>query len=747
MPSKRSNQALIFALLALVSLGFSIRPPTARAFVVPPVDSPIFIQTNGPDASIALGDWYTSRNNGTGPGYHYFGIYVPCAWPDGLEFHVDLFSPEINSAVPGFDEPGGPPIDATTFELYTSGTQVVAPALPGPGGPGSLISATFAPSNVAPNRWVRFYSLAPPVACGQYILRAQTGGNDQNSWRLRFGSDNDSDPNNEPPANYDNPDGLLGSGDEAVVGIAHTTYQHFATTGNCLTLYQFVATGLSFARFHNFDMDQNERVVYYPPSATYDPTGLNGQGIGGTTSGFTVWNNGTQTTRGGDVINNPEPGWWRIVSCVLGGNQFNQEGQVGVPTFYQPIPTPDLVINKDDGQTEADPGGVLTYTIAFTNTALTSQPVPGAALNVVITDTLASETTFVSCGFVQLPTRSGSCAHKAGQVIWRLDGPLVAGASGVLSVTVQVDPDAIGPLRNLALIDFRDIIGNQYPPVSDDDVNVVRELPALRSTKSDRLLVDRDLDGQADPLDIIEYTLAVINEGRLAAAPVTISDTPDPLTRLIAGTVSMSSTSLLSATVIQGNRPGDSVVAVEIARLDPGAQVVVIFQTEVRSDIPSDATVIVNQARITTPGLPPQLTDDPTNPGGPTETTVDPPQVSPPLAINLVSFTARTTAAGIELSWTTGAEFDSAGFHLYRSLDAERSSAVQVTMQRIPAQGGPGSGSSYGWLDKSANPGSRYFYWLVEYDRVGGRSEYGPAHATLPSLTALHTIYLPMLLR
>ncbi len=67
---------------------------------------------------------------------------------------------------------------------------------------------------------MRFATLSAPVACGSYVVRSQVltadplnpggTGDDQNGWKLRVGTDNDANPNNAPPANYDNPDGVAG---------------------------------------------------------------------------------------------------------------------------------------------------------------------------------------------------------------------------------------------------------------------------------------------------------------------------------------------------------------------------------------------------------------------------------------------------------------------------------------------------------------------------------------------------------
>jgi uncharacterized repeat protein (TIGR01451 family) len=370
------------------------------------------------------------------------------------------------------DEALSPP-EPTTFEMYPAGTNVGPdPFLPPPGTgiPGSIVD--YAPSS-APEQWARYYTFAPPVACGTYVLRAQSRTANENGWRLRFGNDNDANPNNAPPPNYDDPDGIPGTNDELTIGLAQTSYQHDVGAQACITLYQFVGQGQASIRFHNFDMDGpgGQSVTYTSPS---------GQTITGNPSAGTVWNGGTATTRVGDLVNNPEPGWWSIESCVSDHNQFIQEGQFNIPSYYAQPPTPRMIIEKDDGLTVVSPNQVVSYTIGFTNTsnvAPPTPPVPGAAANVVLTDVIPSETTFVSCGF-NTPLYQGTCSQVSPGVVRFVFGPpqswVNAGASGSLRVTVQVNANAVGPLTNTATLTYQDPLGNNFPPAVDDDINIIQ---------------------------------------------------------------------------------------------------------------------------------------------------------------------------------------------------------------------------------------------------------------------------------
>ncbi len=441
------NIASCLALSALVGWAVS-----ARAVEIPPPGDPFFIQTNSSDAAIGLGDWYTSSANGVGGGFHYVGIYVPCSWPASEDLHIDIFSPEMNTNNLPLDEPNGSGRGTTTFELYDAGTAVVSPATPAPGAAGSISSLDF-PVLSTPEQWVRAFTLPAPVQCGEYVLRSESRQDDQNSWRLRVGLDNDADPNNPFPANWDDPDLVPGSDDELLVGLYQYSFQQDTGGVQCNTLYEFVPEGEPSIMFNNFDMDGNTRVTYYPPLSPVDPNGLIG-GIAGTVSGGTTWNNnGTQTTRDGDIIDNPDAGWWAIVSCLSSNNQLAQDGQEDVPQFNQIPPIPVIELIKDDQVVAAAPGDPLTYSISFENIS-DDDLKPGAARNLVLTDTLPADLNYVSCQ-IDAPY-TGTCSETGGVVTFNIDQTVLAGESGSVQLSVTIDPLASFPFTNTVRADYTD---------------------------------------------------------------------------------------------------------------------------------------------------------------------------------------------------------------------------------------------------------------------------------------------------
>jgi uncharacterized repeat protein (TIGR01451 family) len=450
---------LVAAVLAGGGVGSS------AAVEIPPVGGGFYIQTTGPNAGAGIGDWYSSNDVGAGHGYDYLLITVPCGWPSATPLYFDLFSPEINAnALPGRDEPRGAS-DDTEFELYGPGA-TIGPGynLPAPGAG----FVDYAPElGVQPEAWVRFATLAP-VTCGTYVVRSAVigVGDDDNGWRIRVGTDNDTNPNNLPPVDYDNPDSVLGTNDEILIGQLQTSYQQSTGGVACLTLFEYVSPGQPSATFNNYDMDGNTRVRYYAPSDTFDPNGLTG-GRAGTLSNNAAWNGSVGLARSGDTIANPETGWWRIVSCLTAVNQFIQEAQNGVDAYYAEPPTPAMSLAKDDGLTVAPAGGNLTYAVTATNTSSGSDA--GAALAVVITDTIPTNSTYVSCAIVAPAT--GTCGESLGVVTATLIGWINAGASAAIRITVTVDPGATGTITNGASVTFKDALRNPFPAVLASDVD------------------------------------------------------------------------------------------------------------------------------------------------------------------------------------------------------------------------------------------------------------------------------------
>ena len=532
----------------LLVLGLVLLSATPVVAAEIPTASAFSIQTNGPIAAIGLGDWYTATAGGGGAGYHYLEITIPCGWPSGTPVHVDLFSPETNQvsgALGVSEEPNGN-YDSTQFELYAPGTVIgpgFASPMPGTGIAGS--QRTFQPGGLgAPEQWVRYFTIAP-ASCGTYVLRSEVladppgEGNDQNGWRLRVGSDDDGDPDTAPPANTDDADGVPGTNDEIVIGVTQASYQHDAGGTQCFTLLEHVAPGQPSVTFHNFDLGGLVRVRYYAPSDAYDPAGTS-NGTAGVVSGAAQWNGSANTTRVGDTIANPEPGWWRIVTCTDDHDQFVQEGALARPAYFEQPPTPALQISKTDGLTNVAPGQTVTYQILVANVSTGASA--GAATQVVVTDTLPAGVTFVSCSARAPAQGTWSCAQAAGVVTFTQSGWISAGSTATLELAVRVNQGAVAPLVNLAQVAYRDALGNPYPTTSASDSDGIATSADLSITKTD----------SPDPVQVgqaLTYILTVRNDGPTDATAVSVTDTLPAGVTFDSATASQGTCSQAAATV------------------------------------------------------------------------------------------------------------------------------------------------------------------------------------------------------
>jgi hypothetical protein len=118
-----------------------------------------------------------------------------------------------------------------------------------------------------------------------------------------------------------------------------------------------------------------------------------------------------------------------------------------------------------------------------------------------------------------------------------------------------------------------------------------------------------------------------------------------------------------------------------------------------------------------------------------------------PTAVTLVSFKATPQAdRTLLVRWETASEYNTQGFHLYRSSDGTRSSATRITPTLIFSEGSGVTGAVYSWTDPDVHAGTSYSYWLQEVEIGGATNEYGPISATLPpSRTQPYAVFVPLL--
>jgi uncharacterized repeat protein (TIGR01451 family) len=451
------------------------------------------------------------------------------------------------------------------------------------------------------------------------------------------------------------------------------------------------------------------------------------------------------------TINNPLP-----AGVVRIRNQGVASGDTGpaVPTDNPNTPTPGdptdtpvtaaPVLTADkavslfvdlDTNGVSSPGDTLLYQVIIQNVGNT------AATGVTFTDTPDANTRLVP-GSVRASPGTITGGNAGAPPVTVNIGVLPSGASVTISFLVTIDkplPPGITQLVNQGIVN-----SNELPPVPTNDpttpqggdptITPIASAPVLTAPKTDILYVDADKSGEFSVGDTVLYVVTIANSGTISATGVVFTDTPDVITTLVAGSVKSS-----QGSVTKGNTAGDTSLSIDIGAIPAGASATISFQVTINS--PLTREIIFNQGTVSSNGLPPVPTDDPSTPtpGDPTTTVIKP----SPLAISLASFTATRRASGITVNWVTTAEINTWGFHLYRSADGSRTGAVRVTAAIIPGQGRGQGGAAYSWLDQDAQPGVTYSYWLQEVELNGTTYEYGPATAG-SATAAQHSIFLPV---
>lgn len=163
----------------------------------------------------------------------------------------------------------------------------------------------------------------------------------------------------------------------------------------------------------------------------------------------------------------------------------------------------DLSVSKSDSADPVVAGEQVVYTITYQNDG------PSDATNVVITDSLPAEVTYVS--------DDGGCVPTIGTVISCDVGDVAAGAGGTIDVTVTVDADALpGTISNTV-----GISGSQFDPdtanngaTEDTDVTAEADLSILKVDTPDPVLPGAD----------VTYTLTYQNDGPSDAVGVAVTD-------------------------------------------------------------------------------------------------------------------------------------------------------------------------------------------------------------------------------
>jgi len=344
---------------------------------------------------------------------------------------------------------------------------------------------------------------------------------------------------------------------------------------------------------------------------------------------------GTLTAGGGSVtivfrvtVNSPLPAGTTQVSnqgLVTGSNipdQVTDDSDTPAPndTTTTPIgPTTqpsavaaiktDSLFNDVNGDGVPSPGDTLQYTILITNNSAAA--VTGASF----ADTPDANTTLVT-GSVTTTQGTVTLGNTAGDTSVGVNiGDILPGIQVTILFQVTIN-DPLNPpetqlVANQGIVsspDIRDVPTDDTDQPGDDDetITVIGAVPYIESYKTVELTGDLDNNGAVNENDRLTYTITIYNVGNVPATNVVFSDTPDPNTTLIIGSVVVSDP---AAIITQ-----DTAVTVQLASLAQGASVAIEFQVRVNDPLPDGVTQVANHGVVRGDNFPNEPTDNPETP-------------------------------------------------------------------------------------------------------------------------------------
>jgi len=365
----------------------------------------------------------------------------------------------------------------------------------------------------------------------------------------------------------------------------------------------------------------------------------------------------------------------------------------------------DLSVTSSATPNPVTPGNNITFLLNFANNG------PNSASNVVYTDTVPANTTFVSLTLpagatcTTLPAVGGtgaiSCCPGAGGVCSGVAFP--AGGTAQLPLVVKV---VAGTASGTVISNTASIAPTTNDVNPANNTSTATTVVASPS-QADVAIVKTAAPEPVDQGATLTYTLQVTNSGPAVAQNVNVSD-PLP-----------SQVSFVSVSTTQGTcSQAAGTVSCSLGSVSVGGLVIITINTTAVTF--SSSSLVPNTATVGS------STSDP-NPNNNSSTAIS--TIQAPTAVQLSSFQAQARAGGgVLLEWHTREEVHNLGFHVYRE-DAQGRHQLDPSLiagGALLLRGGqPGhSARTYQWIDPQGGPGSSYV--LEDVDLNGGRNTHGP---------------------
>ena len=407
--------------------------------------------------------------------------------------------------------------------------------------------------------------------------------------------------------------------------------------------------------------------------------------VAGTTSGTVITNTAGTTTSTPDP--NPSSNSSTVNVTVASAGQY------------------DLSVTSSASPNPVTPGNNITFLLNFANNG------PNSVSNVVFSDTVPANTTFVSLVLpagatcTTLPAVGGtgaiSCCPGAAGVC--SGAAIPSGTNAQLPLIVKVNA---GTASGTVITNTANIA-----PTAND-VNVANNTSTATTivaspTQADVAIVKTAAPQPVDQGATLTYTLQVTNNGPAVAQNVNVSD-PLP-----------SQVSFVSVSTTQGTcSQSAGTVSCSLGSVSVGALVTITISTTAVTF--SSSSLVVNTASVGS------STSDPNSTNNMSSVIST---IQAPTAVQLSSFRAQTRAGGgVLLEWRTREEVRNLGFHVYRE-DAQGRHQLDPSLiagGALLLRGGQPQhpARTYQWFDPQGGPGSSYV--LEDVDISGVHNTHGP---------------------
>jgi uncharacterized repeat protein (TIGR01451 family) len=445
----------------------------------------------------------------------------------------------------------------------------------------------------------------------------------------------------------------------------------------------------------------------------------------GNTATITVVVKVAAATTNGTVITDTASVVSGVEDPNTGNNNAIANVTVAAATQY------DLSITSSPSPNPVTDGNNITYTQTVTNNG----PAAPTSTNAVFTDTIPTNTTFVSltvptgwtCG--TLPVVGGT-----GTITCHNTATFAAQATANFPLVVKVNQGVAAgpsgpPITNTANINYPSCTTATTDPNCTNNTVTTNVYVALAG-QADVAITKTASPEPVNQGTSMTYTLQVTNNGPAVAQGVTVSDNPLPpeVSYVSVSTTQGSCTYTVATTSVSCNLGSISVGGLAIVTIN------------VTANTFSSSTQSTNTATVSA------TTSDPnsTNNSSSSISTI-----LSPTAVQLASFRAMPRqGGGVLLEWNTREEIRNLGFNLFR-LDGpgrQRLNPSIIAGSALLIRGGrpQHAAKTYQWFDPNGT--SQSTYELEDVDLNGTRMPHGPVSVDVSAAPRSGAVSQPLLL-